>query len=59
VGSVTSGTFGPSAGAPVAMAYVDPDSATLDGTLYAEVRGKRLPMRVSRMPFVPQRYFRG
>ncbi len=59
VGSVTSGTFGPSAEAPVAMAYVTPDCAALDTELFAEVRGKRLPMRVSRMPFVPQRYFRG
>ena len=27
--------------------------------VYAEVRGKRQPMRVSPMPFAPHRYFRG
>ncbi|TXS92046.1 glycine cleavage system aminomethyltransferase GcvT [Parahaliea maris] len=59
VGAVTSGTFGPSAEAPVAMAYVTADCAALDTELFAEVRGKRLPMRVSKMPFVPQRYHRG
>lgn len=59
VGTVTSGTFGPSAGAPVAMGYVAADCAALETELFAEVRGKRLPMRVSKMPFVPQRYYRG
>ncbi|MFV0278059.1 MAG: glycine cleavage system aminomethyltransferase GcvT [Parahaliea sp.] len=59
VGTVTSGTFGPSAGLSVAMAYVDSAHAGLDSTVYAEVRGKRLPMTVSRLPFVPQRYHRG
>lgn len=59
VGCVTSGTFGPSVGAPIAMAYVTTDCALLDTELFAEVRGKRLPMRVSKMPFVSQRYFRG
>jgi glycine cleavage system T protein (aminomethyltransferase) len=59
VGEVTSGTFGPSAGVPVAMAYVDADHSALDSVVYAEVRGKQLPMRVARMPFVPQRYHRG
>jgi len=59
IGEVTSGTFGPSAGAAIAMAYVDADHAVLGSTVYAEVRGKQLPMRVSKMPFVPQRYHRG
>ncbi len=59
VGTVTSGTFGPSAEIPIAMAYVSKPLAALDTRVYAEVRGKRLPMTVSRMPFVPQRYYRG
>ncbi|KFF50030.1 glycine cleavage system protein T [Gammaproteobacteria bacterium MFB021] len=58
VGEVTSGSFGPSVGAPVAMAYVKPEVAQLETTLYADVRGKRLPMRVSRMPFVEANYQR-
>ncbi|WP_116364237.1 glycine cleavage system aminomethyltransferase GcvT [Parahaliea mediterranea] len=59
IGRVTSGTFGPSAELPVALAYVESTHAAVDTTVYAEVRGKRLPMTVSRTPFVPQRYHRG
>ena len=44
---------------PVAMAYLPVDHAILAHEVYAEVRGKRLPMRVSAMPFAPHRYFRG
>jgi aminomethyltransferase len=37
-----------------------PASHTAAGTeVFAEVRGKRLPMRVSAMPFAPHRYHRG
>ncbi|TDU25261.1 aminomethyltransferase [Chromohalobacter marismortui] len=59
VGRVTSGSFGPTLGKPVAMAYVDIEFAALETTLYADVRGKRLPMQVTRMPFVPANYYRG
>ncbi len=59
IGIVTSGTAGPNKGAPVAMAYVQTDYAKLDTEIFAEVRGKRLAMKVEKMPFVPQRYYRG
>lgn len=59
VGVVTSGSFGPSVSIPVAMAYVVPTSSEIDTVLFAEVRGKRLPMTVTKMPFVAQRYYRG
>ncbi|MGF1687600.1 glycine cleavage system aminomethyltransferase GcvT [Photobacterium japonica] len=59
IGIVTSGTFGPTKGVPVAMAYVQTDFAVLGTEIFAEVRGKKLPMVVEKMPFVPQRYFRG
>ena len=59
VGIVTSGTFGPTKGAPVAMAYVKTDLAKIGTELFAEVRGKKLPMTVEKMPFVPQNYYRG
>ncbi|NVK40214.1 MAG: glycine cleavage system aminomethyltransferase GcvT [Oceanospirillaceae bacterium] len=59
IGRVTSGTFGPSAGASIAMGYVATPFAALDTVVYAEVRGKKLPMTVSKMPFVEQRYHRG
>ncbi|WP_199555839.1 glycine cleavage system aminomethyltransferase GcvT [Sandaracinobacteroides hominis] len=58
VGVVTSGGFGPSVGAPVAMAYVDAAHAA-DGTaLEVEVRGKRLAATVVPMPFWQKTYVR-
>ena len=59
VGTVCSGGFGPSVGAPVAMAYVAADFAGPGSTLAAMVRDKPRPMTVTRLPFVPQRYYRG
>jgi aminomethyltransferase len=59
LGTVTSGTLAPTVDAPVAMAYLAANHTTLHHEVYAEVRGKRLPMRVSAMPFNPHRYFRG
>ena len=58
IGVVTSGGFGPSINAPVAMGYV-PSSLAADGsTVFADVRGQRMPMHVSPMPFVPHSYKR-
>ncbi len=58
IGRVTSGTYGPTAMGPVAMGYV-PVSLTPIGTrLFADVKGQRIPVRVSGMPFVPHRYHR-
>jgi aminomethyltransferase len=59
IGVVTSGTAGPNAGKPVSMGYVKPEFAALETEVFAEVRGKMLAMTVSKMPFVPQRYYRG
>ena len=59
LGTVTSGTLGPSVNQPVAMAYLPINHALPQHEVYAEVRGKRLPMRVSPMPFQPHRYVRG
>jgi aminomethyltransferase len=59
LGTVTSGTLGPTVNQPVAMAYLPLDHAIVAHEVYAEVRGKRLPMRVAPMPFAPHRYFRG
>ena len=58
LGRVTSGTLAPTVNAPVAMAYLAANHAGLQHEVYAEVRGKRLPMRVSAMPFTPNRYHR-
>jgi aminomethyltransferase len=59
IGSVCSGGFGPSLGGPLAMGYLDSAFIALDTEVSALVRGKRVPLRVSKMPFVPQRYYRG
>jgi len=58
IGAVTSGGFGPSAGAPVAMGYVPTPHATDGGTVFAELRGQRLPLRIAPMPFIPNTYKR-
>ncbi|WP_292289620.1 glycine cleavage system aminomethyltransferase GcvT [Marivita sp.] len=52
IGSVTSGGFGPTVGAPVAMGYVDAALAKTGTALFGEVRGKRLPVAVAKLPFV-------
>ena len=58
-GQVTSGGFGPSAGAPVAMGYVATDLIKSEAELFAEVRGNRIPVRIHSLPFTPHRYRKG
>ena len=58
IGAVTSGGFGPSINAPVAMGYLPTSHAALGGLVFAELRGQRLPLRVAPMPFVPNTYKR-
>jgi aminomethyltransferase len=58
IGAVTSGGFGPSINAPVAMGYLPSSHAALGGTVFAELRGQRLPLVLSPMPFVPNTYKR-
>ncbi len=52
IGEVTSGGFGPSVGGPVAMGYVGTAYSEPGTRLFADVRGKRLPLDVSKLPFV-------
>ena len=57
IGHVSSGGFGPSVGGPVAMARLPaelPDGATV----YAELRGKRIPVAITPLPFVTPSYKR-
>jgi len=58
IGSVTSGGFGPSVNAPVAMGYLPTSQAAPGALVFAELRGQRLPLRVTAMPFVPNTYKR-
>ncbi|MDH4377630.1 MAG: glycine cleavage system aminomethyltransferase GcvT [Ramlibacter sp.] len=59
VGEVSSGLLGPSIDLPVALAYVDSALASPGTRVNALVRGKAIPMEVSALPFVPNRYYRG
>jgi aminomethyltransferase len=59
IGAITSGGFGPSLNAPVAMGYLPSPQAAQGGQVFAELRGQRLPLRISAMPFVPNTYKRG
>ncbi|MGB3147494.1 MAG: glycine cleavage system aminomethyltransferase GcvT [Paracoccaceae bacterium] len=57
IGIITSGGFGPSVEAPMAMGYLP--AAMAEGTvIYGEVRGKRLPAEIVPMPFHPTNYKR-
>jgi aminomethyltransferase len=58
-GTVTSGGFGPSAGHPVAMGYVSTPLAKAGTKLFADVRGTKIPVEVSALPFTPHRYRKG
>ncbi len=59
VGKVTSGSYGATCGAPVAMGYVSTAMSAVDTQLNAMVRDKLVPVQVAKLPFVPQRYYRG
>ena len=59
LGVVTSGTLAPTVNQVIAMAYLPTAQAVVGQTVWAEVRGKKLPMTVTAMPFTPNRYYRG
>lgn len=58
IGHITSGGFGPTVGAPVAMGYVSIDCAKPGTTLYGELRGKRQPVTIAELPFTPANFKR-
>jgi aminomethyltransferase len=58
IGRITSGGFGPSLNAPMAMGYIDAKFSAEGTEIDLLVRGKPLPARVAPMPFVPHRYKR-
>lgn len=58
IGEVTSGTFGPSVEGPVAMGYVPSELAVPGQQVFAEVRGKYLPLTVASLPFITPTYKR-
>jgi aminomethyltransferase len=51
IGRVTSGTFGPTVGKSIAMAYVDPRHAAAGTECEVDIRGKVAAARVVPLPF--------
>lgn len=58
IGVITSGGFGPSLSRPVAMGYLPSDMAVAGTQVFGEIRGKRLPLNVTKMPFIPANFKR-
>lgn len=58
IGTITSGSFGPSVERPVAMGYVAKHFAEIGTEIWGELRGKRQPIRVSKLPFTPLNFKR-
>ncbi len=58
VGRVTSGGFGPTVGAPIALGYVEAALAGTGTELTCRVRRHDIAARVTALPFVPHRYHR-
>lgn len=58
LGHVTSGAFGPSIQAPMSMGYVAASHSFDGARLFGDVRGKRMPVQVTPMPFVPANFKR-
>ena len=56
---VTSGGFGPSVGAPIAMGYVEAAFAQPGAALGLVVRGKTLSAKIVALPFHPHAYVKG
>jgi aminomethyltransferase len=59
VGEICSAGYGASVGGPIAMAYISRELGEPGTKLAVDVRGKLLPVTVTRMPFSPQHYYRG
>ena len=58
IGEVTSGTFGPSLKAPIAMGYVETKSAKAGTEVMLKIRNKMQKAEITKMPFVESRYYR-
>lgn len=58
IGRVTSGSFSPSIGHPIAMAMLNRPYSGLGTPLFARVREQLIPVTVTPLPFIPHRYHR-
>jgi aminomethyltransferase len=59
IGEITSGTFGPSVQAPVAMGYIRNAFSKIDTKVFLEVRGKKYPAIISNLPFYKKNHVKG
>ena len=57
IGEVTSGGFSPSLGVPISMGYINTPSLD-QKEIFLDVRGKKIPADVVKLPFVPHNYFK-
>lgn len=53
IGEITSGGFGPTLNAPIALGLIDIEAKA---PFFAELRGRRIPVEETKLPFVPHRY---
>ena len=58
IGSITSGTFGPSVNRPIAMGYVKLNFSKPGTKVFLEVRGKKHEAKISKLPFYKKSYVR-
>jgi aminomethyltransferase len=58
IGEITSGGFGPTVGAPVAMGYVSKGHGAPGEKVNLIIRGKAQPAEIVALPFVQQNYKR-
>ena len=56
IGTITSGTFGPSVNAPVSMGYIDPKFSEIGANIKLEVRGNKHNAQISKLPFYKKSY---
>ena len=58
IGKITSGGYGPTVGHPVAMGYINSEYEDSNDNLFGELRGKRVPVKIAKLPFVPLNFKR-
>jgi aminomethyltransferase len=56
IGMVTSGTFSPTLKTPIAMGYLQSEYTPIGTQIFAELRGKKIPVIVAKLPFVKHGY---
>jgi aminomethyltransferase len=58
IGSITSGSFGPSVNSSIAMGYIKCIFSKVGTKIFLEVRGKKYDAKVSELPFYKKKYVR-